>query len=316
MRDYFLHHLTDREFEQLVALICTRWFGEGLTPFAEGVDGGRDARFFGTARTYPSTTAPWHGHIVVQAKHTATPSASCSDSDFKAYFDEGKKSEVPKVERLIKEGILDCYIVFANRKLTAGADEKILKKLRSLPIGDCAIVGLERINQFLRENPDVARTLPTREFLRPFEFEPDDMVEVITAVHGAIQMDGSRFSSASDFESVNKKKVKNGVNRMSDAFYKDVIVNTYMPLFGKLKAFLENERNRAYRDIYHDVADELRQKIILFRDRFDRFEEVITFLYEEVRTKRPELKGKRLYLTLLLCYMYDDCDIGERENMP
>jgi len=35
-----------------------------------------------------------------------------------------------------------------------------------------------------------------------------------------------------------------------------------------------------------------------------------------VRTKRPELKGKRRYVTFLLCYMYDDCDIGERENMP
>jgi hypothetical protein len=316
IRDYFLHHLTDHEFEQLVATICKKWLGDGITPFAEGKDGGRDARFFGVAQSYPSKAQPWSGHVVIQAKHTATPSASCSDSDFKGYFEDGRKSECPKVQRLIDEQILDYYLVFTNRKLTGGTDEKILKKLRGMPLKDCAIVGLEAVNQFLRENSEVARTLPTREFLRPFDFDPDDMVEVIMAVHEAIQMDGSSFSSANDFDSVNKKKVKNRVNRMSDAFYKDVIVNGYMPLFGKLKSFLQNERNRQYRDIYHDIADELRQKIIQFRDRFENFEEIITFLFDEVKTARPELQGKRRYVTFLLCYMYDDCDIGEREPTP
>ena len=90
---------------------------------------------------------------------------------------------------------------------------------------------------------------------------------------------------------------------MSEAFYINVIVNGYMPLFGKLQAFLENERNKAYRDIYHDIADELRQKIILFRDRFENFEEIITYLFDEVKAARPEMQGKRRYVTFLLCYI-------------
>ena len=67
--------------------------------------------------------------------------------------------------------------------------------------------------------------------------------------------------------------------------------------------------------MYHDIADELRQKIVLFRDQFDRFEEVLVYLYDEVRTTKPELAGRRRYITFLLCYMYFDCDIGEREPL-
>jgi len=36
VRDFFLYHLTDREFEYLVVTMCKRWLGEGTTAFAEG----------------------------------------------------------------------------------------------------------------------------------------------------------------------------------------------------------------------------------------------------------------------------------------
>jgi len=119
-KDFFLHHLSPTDFEKLVSVICVEWLGEGTTSFADGRDGGRDARFHGTAQLYPSTTEPWSGHVVIQAKHTATPDASCSDSDFQGFFGNGKKSECPKIQNLIADEILDQYLVFTNRKLTAG----------------------------------------------------------------------------------------------------------------------------------------------------------------------------------------------------
>lgn len=313
IRDFFLYHLTDREFETLVVSMCKQWLGEGTTAFAAGRDGGRDARFHGTAQTYPSTIEPWAGHIVVQAKHTITPNASCSDSDFARYFDSGGLSELPKVQKLIGQGVLHYYMVFTNRKLTAGTDQKLLGKIRALPLSDATIIGLEEINGFLHRNPRIARELPTNDYARPFEFNPDEMVDVILAVKDAVQMGGSSFSSADDFTLANKKKVKNKANRMSDEYYQTVIVNQYMPLFDKMRIFLRNERNAEYRDLYHDIADDLRQKIVLYRDSFDRFEEIINYLYEMINQSRPELRGKRRYVTFLLCYMYDDCDIGERE---
>lgn len=314
-RDYFLYHLNYTEFEELVATICKYWLGEGVGRFAEGKDGGRDARFNGKADRYPSESGSWDGKIVIQAKHTKTPNASCSDSDFQTNFKDADKGECPKIKRLMDEGLLSHYMVFTNRKLTGGADEKVLKAISSLGMEDAVIVGLEDIDQFLHSHPEIARSLPSRAYQRPFEFDATDMVEVIAGLGEVITDTGSKFESVSDLELVNKKKVKNKVNNMSASYYQTVVVDGFMALFPDMKSFLENERNAHYRGMYHDIADELRQKIVLFRDQFDRFEEVLVYLYDEVRTTKPELAGRRRYITFLLCYMYFDCDIGEREPL-
>lgn len=124
-RDYRLYELHDDEFERLVVRICVRWLGEGVTPFASGKDGGRDGKFHGTAICFPSTSAPLTGHVVLQAKHVNASDRSCSDRDFGVLL----KGEYAKIKRLIAEGLCDHYIVFTNRKYTAGADEKLIKDL-------------------------------------------------------------------------------------------------------------------------------------------------------------------------------------------
>ncbi len=42
---YPLHYLDDKEFENLVALICEKILGTGTIVFSDGKDGGRDALF-------------------------------------------------------------------------------------------------------------------------------------------------------------------------------------------------------------------------------------------------------------------------------
>ena len=319
-REFFLYELTDDEFEDLAVSICHDWLGIGTSPFAPGKDGGRDARFNGKAKKYPNDTSPWDGHIVIQAKHTATPNASCSDYGFQKYYfpnakgENGKHSEIPKIAALCKEEILDFYMVFTNRKLTGNAEKKLVKEIKKAGPKEVAIVGQDEIAKFLRENPTVANALPTAQYKKPFEFNPDDMVEVIEAVADVIKLDGSDYKSELDFTSVNKKKIKNKVNRLSNSYYTEVFVNQYMPLFPRLRDFLENDRNAEYRNLYHDIANELRQKVVAYRDRFDFFEDLLVYLYDLVKEARPELKGKRRFVTFLLCYMYDDCDIGERES--
>src|SRR3954469_8296 len=95
-RDYRLYELSDAEFEGLVVQICVRWLGQGVMPFAPGRDGGRDAKFHGTATCFPSATAPHSGHFVIQAKHVNERDRSCSDRDFAKLL----KGEHPKVKRL------------------------------------------------------------------------------------------------------------------------------------------------------------------------------------------------------------------------
>src|SRR5229473_3308974 len=105
IRDHRLHELNDDEFERFVVLLCTKWLGPGVLPFARGKDGGRDGKFLGTAQTFPSAVRPYSGHFVLQAKHTSAPNKSCSDRDFQRLL----KAEHPKIAKLAKEGICEHY---------------------------------------------------------------------------------------------------------------------------------------------------------------------------------------------------------------
>lgn len=80
MLPYF--DINDDQFEKIVVAIGQRLFGAGLIGFAKGKDGGRDAKFHGTAERYPSSAEPWTGCTIIQAKHTNAINAAFSDLDF------------------------------------------------------------------------------------------------------------------------------------------------------------------------------------------------------------------------------------------
>lgn len=45
--------LSDDQFEVLIVLLCQRLLGIAVQGFAKGPDGGRDAKFVGTAELHP-----------------------------------------------------------------------------------------------------------------------------------------------------------------------------------------------------------------------------------------------------------------------
>jgi hypothetical protein len=264
-RDYRLHELSDKEFEKLVVQVCIRWLGQGVMPFAPGKDGGRDGKFHGKANRFPSQAEPLEGHCVLQAKHTASPNKSCSDSDFKRLL----KKEHPKIKKLAKAKICDHYLVFTNRKVPGGADKKIIEGLRKLGIKSAHIIGVERLHLALDEFADLRETLPNRNDTIPFRFVPDEMVEVISALHGYTSADSSTaFNSARDFETVKIRDEKNKINGLSDDYYREIIINDSMPQFAHIEEFLKNPRNKEFAELYHDAADELKQKILVHRSKF------------------------------------------------
>lgn len=67
---YAYENLSPEQFETLVTLICQELLGISVQGFATGPDGGRDARFEGTAQLHPSVSEPWKDRVVIQAKHT------------------------------------------------------------------------------------------------------------------------------------------------------------------------------------------------------------------------------------------------------
>ena len=62
--------LSDPQFETLVVFLCQRLLGISVQGFAKGPDGGRGAKFVGTAELHPSRAAPWIGTTIIQAKQT------------------------------------------------------------------------------------------------------------------------------------------------------------------------------------------------------------------------------------------------------
>ncbi|WP_429817286.1 ABC-three component system protein [Ensifer sp. B1-9] len=308
-RDYRLHELNEDEFEKLVVRICVRWLGEGVTPFARGRDGGRDGKFHGTANAFPSAASPLSGHFVLQAKHISAPNKSCSDPDFAGLL--GK--EHGKIKRLNGDGICDHYLVFTNRKYTGGADEKFMKDLLGLGIDSAHIIGVERLHLALDDCANIRETLPNWLDPSPFRFNPDELVEVIGALHAYTKDDAaSEFDSALDFEKL-KMPLKNKLNGVSDEYYKQVIVAQSMPHFDRVAQFLQNPRNEEFAALYHDAADELKQKIIARRAQFGAFDDIFVFMYEQIQEKREALRGKRRLISILLHYMYFNCDIGIKQ---
>ena len=67
---YAYEDLGPEQFETLIVLLCQRLLGISVQGFAKGPDGGRDAKFVGTAELHPSKVDPWSGTTIIQAKHT------------------------------------------------------------------------------------------------------------------------------------------------------------------------------------------------------------------------------------------------------
>src|SRR5262249_15530433 len=79
---YAYENLGDRQFEHLIVFLCHELLGIGTQAFADGVDGGRDAKFEGTAQRIPSVSGPWMGITIIQAKHTNGYNRHFSETDF------------------------------------------------------------------------------------------------------------------------------------------------------------------------------------------------------------------------------------------
>ncbi|HLM83523.1 MAG TPA: ABC-three component system protein [Terriglobales bacterium] len=305
-RHYRLHELEDTEFEDLVCRICMRILGMGTISFSSGKDGGRDARFDGTAQHFPSKTNPARGKFVVQAKHTTQPGASCSDSPFKRVF----KDELPKIKNLAKAGDLELYLLFTNRDLTGGTELSLVTRLRKIRgVREAWVLGNDPIRQHLDMHPEVWSSMGLDRYEGPFRVSPDEMVEVVTEFHKAVTDGGSSFNSALNFNFVGKDR-KNKINRLSKSYYA-YIQHDSLPHFRRIKAFLEDPRNVRLKALYHDTADELRQKIVTFRGEFGSFDEVLTHVRDLIATRESKLAGKKRLVNLFLHYMYCNCDIGD-----
>ncbi len=305
---YPLHNLNDEEFEDLVALICSKVLGTGTVVFSTGKDGGRDAKFTGKANKYPSEKGSYEGKFIIQAKHTTKPNASCSDSDFLTII----KKELKKIKELEDNNKVDYYLLFTNRKLSGIQDSKI-EDLMEKEVNVCShLIGLETIHKYIECNPEIAIVLNLRKLLIPLDFYEEDIRETI------LSFSTSQFNSG-EIHSIEEKFIKipiskkNELNSLSEEYFKTVLEKSYV-YFSKIQDFLTDPINIDYKEKYENTVLDIQEKIMVKRSEFGCFDEILSYLYDVILDKSsPKLLKNRRYIRIFLHYMYAVCDIGKKD---
>jgi hypothetical protein len=310
--------LSDSQFETLIVFLCQRLLGAGVQGFAKGPDGGRDAKFVGTAELHPSKAAPWVGTTIVQAKHTNGYNRNFSESDFfsstTANTVLGK--EIPRVKKLREANQLDHYMLFANRRLAGNAETEVRNYIASqcgIPASSIYLCGLEQLEIWLKRFPEVAREADLDPVDSPLIVSPDDLADVVQAL--ARQKDG--LVALLDDPPTDRVtyEQKNARNRMSTDYAK-AQVRKYLKETAQTRVFLAAPENLELLRMYESVADEFQLKIIAKRKDHQTFDEIMEYLVDLLFNRDPVLRQhahKRLTRAVLF-YMYWNCDIGEVGN--
>lgn len=308
-----IHQLHDTEFENLVTLICHHILGAGVTSFAPGPDGGKDAKFEGTAVSFPSTAAPASGKFIIQAKHTSNPVASCSDYDFETKIIG--KEEIPKIKHQFDEGQLTHYLIFTNRRKTGGAEDRIPDRIKTeTGVQHVWLRGLEDIERDLLYYPDIVKLSGLGKLRSSIQFVPDDIRDVIVAFHKHRGVIATAFDSQYDFRDYPGLPRKNEINGLTDTYFNEYILADSEPRFPEIRRFLQNPRNWEFAEQYHATANELKGQIITHREQFITFDEALEHVYQLMHERSSELQSapRRILTKVFIHYMYVNCDIGEK----
>lgn len=307
--------LSDEQFERLIVLLCQRLLGVAVQGFAKGPDGGRDAKFVGTAELHPSTAAPWVGTTIIQAKHTNGFNRNFSESDFfsTSAVNTVLGKEIPRIKKLRDAKQLDHYMLFANRRLAGNAETEIRAHIASecgIQASSIYLCGLEQLDIWLKRFPEVAKEADLDPVDSPLIVSPDDLAEVVQAL--ARQKD-SVLALLDDPPTPRVTyEHKNALNNMS-ADYAKAQRRKYLKETTQIRSFLAAPENLELMRMYESVVDEFQLKIIAKRKDYQTFDEVMEYLVDLLFNRDPVLRQhahKRLTRTVLF-YMYWNCDIGE-----
>lgn len=315
---YAYEDLSEGQFESLIVILCKRLLGISVQGFSQGPDGGRDAKFVGTAERHPSTTAPWIGITIVQAKHTNGYNRHFSETDF--YNPAAKQSvlgnELPRIKALRESNQLDHYMLFANRRLPGIAESEIrtyLSKGTGIVEASIYLCGVEQLEAWLKEFPDVAKIADLDPVDSPLIVSPDNLSDVVLAL-------GKQWASINvvlDDPPVPRVKFedKNKSNQMSLRYAKEQR-SRYLKDTKQIQAFLAAPENAELLKLYESIADEFELKILSKRKDYQSFDEIMEYLVDLLFDRDPILNQrahKRLTRAMLF-YMYWNCDIGKVDD--
>ncbi|ATC60357.1 ABC-three component system protein [Vibrio anguillarum] len=310
--NYNYADLSPTQFEHLVIHLCEELFGMGAETFSDGPDGGRDSRFEGLAQMYPSTSRPWDGLTVIQAKHTISYNNKFSDPDFFSPDSESATitAEAKKIKKLIDEDGLNNYIIFSNRKLPANINEKIKKYLSDetgLAKENIGLIGTERMGTLFKRFPHIAKTVDLNPYDVPLLIQPDDLAEVIVSIKDALpaikKKDIEPNLERIDFEQ------KNELNNLTSGYSGAILKK--MGDFYAIEDFLSMPDNDEHQQKYIETAEELHAKICIYKRDHHSFDQVIEKTIELIIDRDNDCRRNKALTRAMVYYMYYKCDIGE-----
>ena len=315
---YSYEDLSPKQFEVLIVLLCQRLLGISVQGFASGPDGGRDAKFVGTAELHPSKVSPWSGTTIIQAKHTNGYNRSFSESEFFSFTSANTVlgKEIPRIARLRDIHQIDNYMLFSNRRLSANAETKIRSYIAtacSIPELSIYLCGLEQMELWLKKFPDVAKDADIDPIDSPLIVSPDELAEVVQAL-ARNKAEVVAVLDSPPTQRVSYEK-KNLLNEMTTEYAK-MLRQKFLKETSQIRTFLSAPENIDLLRSYETVVEEIQFKIIAKRKDYQSFDEVMEYLLDQLFARDPILRQtvhKRLTRAVLF-YMYWNCDIGKMEN--
>jgi len=303
--------LSDEEFENLVIRICKEILGIGCKTFSTGKDGARDSWFTGTAAFFPSSPAPWSGVFDIQAKHTKTQNASCSDNDFSVNKSSILHQEIERLKVVKQTTPFDNYIVFTNRKLSGGAHQPIVKLLQDgLAITNAEIIGREQIDSYLNDFPDIADQFGLYKFVAPLRFYEKDLKDVILVFNQQRKNVANEVKDYITTFTVIEKEQKNALNNLSKQYF-EFIKHHSLQYFEDIDKFLHDPKNKEYTKMYSNTVSDLQEAIIVDRTRFAEFDQILKHLFDYIlKNNEEKLHDIRRIVRVFIHFMYFNCDIG------
>jgi len=314
---YVYHDLSDSQFEHLTVLVCQRLFGLGVQGFATGPDSGRDAKFVGTAEVFPSEKSPWIGTTIIQAKHTNGYNKHFTETDF---YSEGAKDtilakEILRVKALRASKLIDNYVIFSNRRLSANGESDIrahISKECEIPEQSIYLVGVQQLETWFKQPrfsdiPEIADLDPIDS---PLIVSPDELAEVVEAL--ARQKATVKQVLNVPPTSRTNYAAKNAINDMSQD-YASAQLKQFLKYTEQIQEFLAAPENEDILQSYEAVVDEFNFNIIAKRKDYQAFDDVMNYLLRMLFERDAVLRQrqhKRLTRAVLF-YMYWNCDIGK-----
>lgn len=307
--------LSSEQFEDLIVFVCQRLLGISVQKFSKGPDGGRDAKFVGTAELHPSRTAPWSGTTIIQAKHTNGYNRHFSETDFFNSKSDNNVigEEIPRVKKLRSNGRLDHYMLFANRRLAGNAESDIRAHISarcSIPEESIYLCGVEQLELLLKTFPDVAVVANLDPLDSPLIVSPDELAEVVQALAA------NKKAITAPLDDPPTPRVtyerKNEINNMTPGYAKQLRRN-FLKETTQIASFLAAPENTGLLELYSTVVTEFQLKIVAKRKDHQTFDEVMEYITDLLFNRDPVLRRNKRLTRAVLFHMYWNCDIGETD---